>query len=488
MASEIIGKTLAGKYRIESILKEKDGLLVCSGKQISLEKAVTIKLFPARLTALLTQEIRSLARLSHPNIAGLIDYGEETDGTIFFITEAIEGKSLKQIILENQLIELKRVNNFIQQIASALITAHANGVVHGRLNSHNIYVITSPDEKEIVKIFEFGSANSLITTEEAHYLAPEQFYKNASKDTRSDIYSLGIITYELLTGRLPFSGKDLEEIKQKHLKEPALAISSFRSDVSDELEAVVQRTLAKSPDNRFQTVKGFSDSFDFVVKFAQKKSNVGSVVETRPYENNPWKTAFIVLSGIILIGSFFIYLTQVKQTIPPTLPVESNSLPVQPLNPATGMTEQSLSNMAGFENLSNTNLPTNIKPEATGSGDPWSRGAFVPPPSGLYYDGNVNPESPFMGPDGNVYILIPKNANINAVINANTSNSPVTKNTNTSKATTNNTSTPIQKPSSTPTPNSDTSLQNDKQTSSPTPTPKSSPKTIQSLANSDDQN
>ncbi|MCS6873532.1 MAG: serine/threonine protein kinase [Pyrinomonadaceae bacterium] len=405
MSEEIIGKILVDKYKIESILKRKQDFLICAGKQILLDKPVLIKLFFKPSVNLITQEIRSLATLPHPNIAGLIDYGEQEDGTIFLITEAIKGKSLKQTILENGFFELEKANDLIQQISSALIAAHANGVVHGRLNSEDIYVATSADGKDFVKISGFGLIGSPVTMEEAFYLAPEQFSKNDLKDTRSDIYSLGIIAYELLTGHLPFSGKSLDEVMQKHLKETPPPISHFRKDIPSEIEEIIRRALAKSPDNRFQTVKGFAENFDFAVKFAKKLAHTSTQVAVP--KNNPWKTAFIVFSGIMILGSLFIYLTQVKQTEPPTLPIEANSIPVQPLNPATGMIEQSLSNMSNFESMSNM-IQSNMKPEVVRSNDSWSSGAFIPPPSTQYYDGNVNPQSPFMASDGNVYIIVPK--------------------------------------------------------------------------------
>ncbi len=460
MSKQEIGRVILGKYQIESVLMENDEAIFYKGKQLTLEKFVLMKAFRNSNIDVITREVRNLARLNHPNILSLIDYGIDADGKAFIIFEMPEGENLKNLISRGETLSLLRVNELIQQIASAIITAHANGIVHGQLNPQYIYIAKSADSKEFVKVFGFESTGRITTIEEAAYAAPERFTDPDIKDARSDIYSLGIIAYELLTGRTPFVGHSIEEIKLKHMQSPPPSISSYRNDVPDELEAIVFRALAKSVDNRFQTMKGFAEGFDFTVNLSKKHLDQ-SVQPVRALDSNPWKTAFIVFVGMITLAAVFIYLTQVKQIDPPTsLPTDANSLPLQPINPATGSMEQTLSNMSGFENISNVSSGiNNSKSESIRTSDPWSRGAFIPPPTGQYYDANVNPESPFMPADGNIYIIVPKNTNSNM------------KPTKTPSANVSNEQLPTVKSSPTPAP--ETPKENK---SSATPTPKASPK------------
>jgi len=460
MSKQEIGRVILGKYQIESVLMESDEAIFYKGKQLTLEKFVLMKAFRSSNIDVITREVRNLARLNHPNILSLIDYGIDADGKAFIIFEMPEGENLRNLISRGETLSLLRVNELIQQIASAMITAHANSIVHGQLNPQYIYIAKSADNKEFVKVFGFESTGRITSIEEALYAAPERFTEPNVKDARSDIYSLGIIAYELLTGRVPFVGQSVEEIKSKHMQSPPPSISSYRNDVPDELEAIIFRALAKSVDNRFQTMKGFAESFDFAVNLSKKHLDQ-PVQPVRASDSNPWKTAFIVFVGMVTLAAVFIYLTQIKQIDPPTsLPRDANSLPVQPINPATGSMEQTLSNMSGFESISNVSSGINGKSESIRTSDPWSRGAFIPPPSGQYYDANVNPESPFMPADGNIYIIVPKNTNSNV------------KPTKTPSANISNGQLPTVKPSPTPTPDVPEEVK-----SSVTPIPKASPKT-----------
>ncbi len=420
MPKSYANRIFAGKYKIESAKTENKSLAFYIGREIVTRKPVFIKVFQTNLADEKIQEIRKFARLSHPNAVNLIDYGRENDGEFFLIFEMPEGETLKELIAKGRTFTLEEANKIIQQIASALIAAHANGVFHGHLNDENVFVSTTPDGRIFVKVFGFNEFENAMNAYDAIFMAPEQLSIDRTKDERVDVYALGVIAYKLLTGVLPFSGGTLEEVKEKSLKESPISILAFRDDASDELKAVIERALAKSPDNRFQTVKGFAESFDFAVRFTGKAigSLVTTAAATNVSKNNPWRTAFIVLVGMILLGGLFIYLTQVKQVDPlMVLPTDTNALPVQPISPATGLSEQSLSNMNGYEDPSKMKNLANNKPEVIRNTGPWEREVLLPPPSNQYYDGSVNPNSPFMPTDGNVYILVPKNTSTNVKTN-----------------------------------------------------------------------
>jgi serine/threonine protein kinase len=443
MADQYIGQVLADKYRVESVIRE-DGLgRIYRAAHLLMDKPVAVKILPAPLALddenvrQFTAEVRTLARLSHPNVPIVTDYGTDKNGTVFIVSEIGIGETLKNAVRREGAFTLEHANRVAQQIASALSAAHANGIVHQNLNSENVFLAKSADGADFVKVLDFGAVS--LNGNEAtavEYRAPEQFSDRETIDARSDIYALGVILYEMLAGEVPFTGETADEIKTKHEQEPPLPLSAFRDDLPGEIDLIVQRALAKIPENRFQTAKGFADELNRAVVFSSRAAGENSAIHAAALadkpQNNIWKTAFIVLAGIAVLSGFFIYMTQVKQTNPATvLQTDANGSPVQPLNPATGASEQSLSNMGAFAPTFDANTNTLVQPlpqvAPGGDGyDPWARGGMPPPgappagpipqyvpPTGQYYDGNVNPNSPFMAADGNVYVMVPKNANTN---------------------------------------------------------------------------
>lgn len=490
MADQYIGQVLADKYRVDSVMRE-DGLeKIYRGTHLLMDKAVAVKILPAALALddeivkRFTSEVRTLSRLSHPNIPSVSDYGSEKNGTVFIVTEMGGGETLKNAVRREGAFSLEHSNRIAQQIASALSAAHANGIVHRRLSSENIFLSKTADGADFVKVLDFGAFSqdekaAFKNMNAVEYLAPEQFSSPGEFDARSDIYSLGIILYEMLAGEVPFTGENIENVKDKHAQEPPLPLSAFRDDLPEDIDAIVQRALAKIPENRFQTAKGFADELNraaiFSMRHVEGKTVSAAALADKP-QNNLWKTAFIVLAGIAVLSGFFIYMTQVKQTNPATtLQTDANGSPVQPLNPATGASEQSLSNMGAFNPAFDANTNTLVQqPQVMPGGDgydPWARGVtpppgappssvpqYVPPPTGQYYDGNINPNSPFMAPDGNVYVMVPKNANTNTntqpkgKATPNPANTAAPANTKPAPTPAANTAVPTE-PKATPTPN-----------------------------------
>jgi serine/threonine-protein kinase len=447
MADQFIGEVLADKYRIDSVIRDGgNGSLgkLYRGTHLLMDKPVAVKILSPALAvdeAIVRQfsaEVRTLSRLSHPNIPSVTDYGQDKNRAVFIVTEQGDGESLKNAIRREGQFSPERANRVTQQIASALSAAHANGVLHGNLTSENIFLSKTADGADFVKVLDFGASQAdehgvFDNVKTVEYLAPERFSdSDDAADTRSDIYSLGVILYEMLAGEVPFTGENATDVMLKHAQEPPLPLSAFRSDLPNEIEMIVQRALAKVPENRYQSAGDLADALNRATVFATRLSAGAPVVaaaalaDDRP-QNNLWKTAFIVLAGIAVLSGFFIYMTQVKQTNPQTtLQTDANGSPVQPVNPATGMTEQGLSNMGAYNPLEDANInggmTQDIPPAGGGYGNPWDRSTNPPPgapvqqyipPTGQYIDGNINPNSPFMAPDGNIYIPVPKNTNTN---------------------------------------------------------------------------
>jgi serine/threonine protein kinase len=426
-----------------------------------------------------------------PNVLNVTDFGTDPDGTAFIVTEHFEGETLKEAVKNQGKFSTARAANIVNQIAAALTNAHSYGIIHRNLSSDNIQLLQTPTTSDVVKILDFGTVKldeSDVTDSKPEYLSPEQCSESSEPDERSDVYSLGIILYEMLTGEVPFSGTTKTDVMMKHVQEPPPPILSLRSDLPVETETIIQRSLAKQPIQRFQSATDLADSFQRVstpTEFEQETiirskpfisdgSNAIASPANLPPRNNVWKTAFIVLAGICVLGGSFIYMTYGKRTNPGTeMMLDANGQPVQPMNPATGATEQELSNMSSYSPDLYGNSNINGMPLAMPN-DPnplWDRGYKTAPgmPIGsetvpypvtpsqggpmIYTDGNGSQFMPDINNPG-MFVPVPTpvpNANkssVNANVKVGNTNVKVNANVGTVKPPS-NTSVNI-KPSATP--------------------------------------
>jgi serine/threonine-protein kinase len=205
------------------------------------------------------REAQAAANLSHPNIVSLYDYGSDDD-TYFIVMEFIDGKALSDVIAAEAPLMPERAADIAAEVAAALQRAHSAGLVHRDIKPGNI-MITSAGQ---TKVTDFGIARALRRDGEttmtqtgmvigtAAYLSPEQAQGN-TVDARSDVYSLGCVLYEMLTGRPPFAGDTPLSIAYKHVRESAARPSQSNADVPRELDAIVLKALAKNPDNRYDS-------------------------------------------------------------------------------------------------------------------------------------------------------------------------------------------------------------------------------------------
>src|SRR5712691_3519289 len=203
------------------------------------------------------REAKNAAALSHPNIVSIYDRGE-AEGTYYIAMEYLDGRSLKELIVQRGPAPITVSVEYARQILSALGIAHRHGIVHRDIKPHNVLV----DADGRVKVTDFGiaragasqmtEAGSIVGT--AQYLSPEQA-RGTDVDQRSDLYSLGVVLYELLTGTLPFNGDTPVEIAMKHLSTVPELPSERRSDVPRDLDLIVMRALAKDPDDRYESAE-----------------------------------------------------------------------------------------------------------------------------------------------------------------------------------------------------------------------------------------
>ncbi len=203
------------------------------------------------------REAQSAAGLNHPNIVSIFDRGR-AEGTYYIAMEYLDGRTLKELLVRNGPTPIPIAIDYARQILGALSFAHRNGIIHRDIKPHNIVV--GGDGR--LKVTDFGiarsgasqmtEAGSIVGT--AQYLSPEQA-RGAPVDPRSDLYSLGIVLYEMLTGHVPFTGDTPVEIAMKHLSQVPEPPSKLRPDVPHDLDAVVMRALAKDPDQRYASAE-----------------------------------------------------------------------------------------------------------------------------------------------------------------------------------------------------------------------------------------
>ena len=269
----LLGKVLTGKYRIEEKLSEGGMGAVYRGTHVLMDKTVAIKVLrpslaaDEKIVARFSREARAASKITHPNALSVTDFGEAENGIVFLVMEFLSGRTLKEVIHEEGPLPLARVVEISRQVADALKAAHDQGVVHRDLKSDNIMLISTATG-EHAKVLDFGIAkinepddapdsgltapNLVIGTPQ--YMSPEQCSQAGEIDSRSDIYSFGVILYEMLVGHVPFSGESPTIVMMKHLQEPVPSVLEERGDLPPSVGHIIARAMAKVPGNRYQHI------------------------------------------------------------------------------------------------------------------------------------------------------------------------------------------------------------------------------------------
>ncbi|HET9478814.1 MAG TPA: protein kinase [Pyrinomonadaceae bacterium] len=300
-SDSLIGTTLAGKYRIDARLNEGGMGTVYRATHVLMEKTVAIKVLrpslaaDEKIVARFSREARAASRISHPNALSVTDFGEDENGIVFLVMEFLSGKTLKQVIRDEGPLPLQKVVEITRQVGDALNAAHLQGVVHRDLKSDNIMLLDST-AGEHAKVLDFGIAkinepgeardagltapNLVIGTPQ--YMSPEQCSQETEIDSRSDIYSLGVILYEMLVGHVPFTADSPTMVMMKHLQEPVPSVLEERPDLPAAIGRVIARAMAKLPANRYQTIAELVEDLTIASGLAQfapvpaQPANVGA--------------------------------------------------------------------------------------------------------------------------------------------------------------------------------------------------------------------
>ena len=255
------GKVLNSRYELEQLIGTGGMADVYSGTDTLLGRTVAVKILHTRYARdpvfieRFRQEAQAAANLNQPNIVSVFDWGIEDD-VYYIVMEYVEGLDLKDIILRGGPLLPERAVEIAMAISLALEAAHAQGIVHRDIKPQNVIVT----RENRVMVMDFGIAraaggNAMTQTGTImgtpQYISPEQA-QGRTADPRSDLYSLGVVLYEMLTGKVPFDGDNPVAIAYKHVREDPLPPSMINPDVSPELEAVVMKSLAKNPENRYR--------------------------------------------------------------------------------------------------------------------------------------------------------------------------------------------------------------------------------------------
>ena len=272
--NDITGTLFADRYRLERKLGSGGMADVWLAEDQELGRHVAVKILHERyandeqFVERFRREATHAAGLSHPNIVSIYDRGV-AGGSYYIVMEYIEGRTLKELIVTRGPCPVPVAISYTRQILAALRYAHKNGIIHRDIKPHNVLV----DREGRVKVADFGiaragasemtEAGSIVGT--AQYLSPEQA-RGAPVDESSDLYSTGIVLYELLTGTVPFTGETPVEIAMKHLSQTPEAPSARRPDIPHDLDLVVLRALAKEPAERYRTAAELDRDLELVAR------------------------------------------------------------------------------------------------------------------------------------------------------------------------------------------------------------------------------
>jgi serine/threonine-protein kinase len=278
------GTMLGGRYRVETILGEGGMGIVYLARHKVIDKRVAVKILRSDfahqkdITDRFLQEARAASSIGNPHIVDVSDFGELPDGSTYFVMEWLDGVPLSKLTRDRRPVPPEKLVPIARQIADGLAAAHAAGIVHRDLKPDNIFLVQHGSTADFVKILDFGvakvandaskkvtRAGTLFGT--PHYMSPEQA-AGTPVDARTDVYALGVILYEMASGRLPFDSDNLMGILTQHMFKAPVPIRTYQAcaAVPATLEAIIMKALSKQPDQRYATMQALSEDLG---KFAR---------------------------------------------------------------------------------------------------------------------------------------------------------------------------------------------------------------------------
>ena len=295
----LLGKRISGRYKVLEMIGGGGMSNVYLAHDMILDRDVAIKVLrydfsnEDDLHRRFQREALSATSLTHPNIVNIFDVGEDRD-IHYLVMEYVEGKTLKHYIVDHSPLPPLETVNIMKQLTSAIAHAHQNQIIHRDIKPQNILM----DGITHVKITDFGIAMALSATSftqtnsvlgTVHYLSPEQA-RGGTATKQSDIYALGIVLYELLTGKLPFSGESAVSIALKHLQTETPSVRAVVPSIPQSLENVVMKATAKDPRNRYQTVEEMEHDLNNVLSIDRANEAAFAI----PYDDDATKAMPVI--------------------------------------------------------------------------------------------------------------------------------------------------------------------------------------------------
>ena len=317
----MVGQVLAGRYELEELVGTGGMSSVYRAQDRLLDRKVALKILHEHYgnddtyVARFRHEARAVAALSHPNIVTVIDRGDE-DGRQFIVFEYVEGENLKRLV-ERGPLPVATALELALQVARGLSFAHQHGLVHRDAKPQNVLLNGSGE----AKVTDFGIARSLTVQHgmtqtgtvlgTSDYIAPEQA-QGRRVDEQSDVYSLGVVIYELLTGRVPFPGENFVAVAMRHINEPRPSARELRPEVPQRLDAAVRRAMAKEPGDRFPSMREFCEELDVCLAEARGGTEGTYVLPPqktvrRHRRTSPWPF-LVLLAALLAIGGVVAFL------------------------------------------------------------------------------------------------------------------------------------------------------------------------------------
>jgi serine/threonine protein kinase len=286
----VVGELIAGRYELEKLVGSGGMSNVFRAHDRLLERTVALKILHEQYTRdadyveRFRREARAVAQLAHPNIVTVIDRGEQ-DGRQFIVFEFVEGENLKELLAHGPL-PVQEAVGLALQVARALSFAHERGLVHRDVKPQNVLL----NEDGQAKVTDFGIARSLdvhgvtqtgTVLGTSDYIAPEQA-RGQKVNPKTDIYSLGAVLYELLTGDVPFAGDNFVAVAMRHVNEPAPSALEHRPDCPLRLDLAIQRAMAKDPADRFESMDDFVIELEACLAEVDGRSDEGATMIVPP--------------------------------------------------------------------------------------------------------------------------------------------------------------------------------------------------------------
>jgi serine/threonine-protein kinase len=318
----MVGEVLADRYELEELVGTGGMSSVFRAHDRLLDRKVALKILHQQYSdddeyvERFRREARAVAALSHPNIVTVIDRGEHEDRQ-FIVFEYVDGENLKRLIERRGPAPVSTALELGMEIARGLSFAHQQGLVHRDVKPQN--VLLNGDGN--AKVTDFGIARSLDVQHgmtqtgtvlgTSDYIAPEQA-QGQRVDAHTDVYSLGVVLYELLTSEVPFPGENFVAVAMQHINEPPPPIRDKRPDVPPRVEAAIQKAMAKRPEDRFATMAEFCRELEACLAEVQGTQVAQAVAAPRPRPArrrgvSPWPFVFVLLA-LIAIGAVIAYL------------------------------------------------------------------------------------------------------------------------------------------------------------------------------------